>query len=66
MSRVKRWGISFHELLCDATGRLEFEMFLKKEYSQENIKFWEACQHLKHCARSQVLALIDDIHRYGH
>ncbi|XP_041362446.1 regulator of G-protein signaling 7-like isoform X2 [Gigantopelta aegis] len=60
--RVKRWAISFHELLNDATGREEFEKFLKKEYSQENIRFWKACEDLKFCPQSEVRARIEQIY----
>ncbi|XP_077979569.1 regulator of G-protein signaling 7-like [Glandiceps talaboti] len=61
--RVKRWSISLKELLCDATGRHEFEMFLRKEYSQENIRFWQACEELKFAPQSKICQQIQEINR---
>ncbi|PAA54920.1 hypothetical protein BOX15_Mlig016946g2 [Macrostomum lignano] len=52
--RVKRWGFSIHELLRDPAGRQEFEKWLLKEVSAENLAFWEACQRLRHAPASQV------------
>ena len=34
-------------MLSDVTGRYKFEQFCKKQYSSENIKFWQACNDLK-------------------
>ena len=61
--RVRRWCISLRELLRDATGRHEFEMFLKKEYSQENIRFWQACEQLKYAPQSSVPEQVHEIYR---
>lgn len=33
--RVERWTFSFGELLSDARGRNDFQLFLKKEFSGE-------------------------------
>ncbi|XP_071108132.1 regulator of G-protein signaling 7-like isoform X2 [Haliotis cracherodii] len=60
--RVKKWAYSFHELLSDYVGREEFEKFLKKEYSHENIRFWKACEDLKFCPHSKVAVMIDRIY----
>ncbi|KAB7505564.1 Regulator of G-protein signaling 7 [Armadillidium nasatum] len=35
--RVKRWGFNIHELLKDPIGREQFEKFLEKEFSGENL-----------------------------
>ena len=59
--RIRKWALSFDDLLVDVTGRNEFEMFLKKEYSSENIRFYKACKHLMVCPNSQVLTWKDDI-----
>ncbi|XP_006813443.1 regulator of G-protein signaling 9-like [Saccoglossus kowalevskii] len=61
--RVKRWAISLKELLSDATGRHEFEMFLRKEYSQENIRFWQACEELKFSPQSQIEQNVQEIYK---
>lgn len=45
--RVERWTFSFGELLSDPRGRDDFRMFLKKEFSGENLAFWESCEDLK-------------------
>uniref|UniRef100_A0A672QBG1 Regulator of G-protein signaling 9-like n=1 Tax=Sinocyclocheilus grahami TaxID=75366 RepID=A0A672QBG1_SINGR len=45
--RVECWTFSFGELLMDPRGRADFRLFLKKEFSGENLAFWEACEDLK-------------------
>uniref|UniRef100_A0A3Q3XKH8 Uncharacterized protein n=1 Tax=Mola mola TaxID=94237 RepID=A0A3Q3XKH8_MOLML len=45
--RVERWTFSFGELLSDPRGRSDFRLFLKKEFSGENLAFWESCEDLK-------------------
>uniref|UniRef100_A0AAQ5ZT30 Regulator of G protein signaling 9b n=1 Tax=Amphiprion ocellaris TaxID=80972 RepID=A0AAQ5ZT30_AMPOC len=45
--RVERWTFSFGELLSDPRGRDDFRLFLKKEFSSENLAFWESCEDLK-------------------
>jgi len=44
---VKRWALSFDELLTDPAGRENFMKFLDKEYSGENLRFWESVQNLR-------------------
>ncbi|XP_034050521.1 regulator of G-protein signaling 9-like isoform X2 [Thalassophryne amazonica] len=45
--RVESWTFSFGELLSDPRGRDDFRLFLKKEFSGENLAFWEGCEDLK-------------------
>ncbi|KAM6951749.1 regulator of G-protein signaling 9b [Aplochiton taeniatus] len=45
--RVERWTLSFSELLSDPRGRADFRLFLKKEFSGENLAFWEGCEDLR-------------------
>ncbi|KAK3586120.1 hypothetical protein CHS0354_033243 [Potamilus streckersoni] len=52
--RVKKWSLSFEDLLSDKIGIVHFEDFLKKEYSQENIRFWKKCRELKYCPKSKL------------
>ncbi|XP_014288997.1 regulator of G-protein signaling 7 isoform X3 [Halyomorpha halys] len=52
--RVKKWALSFEDLLADPTGIQEFTNYLKKEYSHENIRFWLSVQELRHCSLKQV------------
>uniref|UniRef100_A0A182NCM2 Regulator of G-protein signaling 7 n=1 Tax=Anopheles dirus TaxID=7168 RepID=A0A182NCM2_9DIPT len=54
MKRVKRWGFSLRELLNDPVGREQFTKFLDKEFSGENLKFWEAIQEMKALPQSQI------------
>jgi len=47
---ILSWGdpqIGFDRLMDSQYGRKVFRIFLKKEYSEENIIFWEACISLK-------------------
>lgn len=52
--RVRRWAFSLQELLKDPVGKEHFTKFLEKEFSSENLKFWEAAQGLKALPSSQV------------
>ncbi|XP_071790306.1 regulator of G-protein signaling 7-like isoform X4 [Asterias amurensis] len=60
--RVKKWGFSFDDLLKDPLGRDQFARFLAKEFSQENLRFWIACQELKATAISKVPAKAQEIY----
>ncbi|XP_076852613.1 regulator of G-protein signaling 9a isoform X2 [Brachyhypopomus gauderio] len=51
---VERWSFSFLELLRDPCGRANFRLFLKKEFSGENLAFWEAAEELKWGAASAI------------
>lgn len=57
------WALSFRDLLADAKGVTEFENYLKKEYSLENLRFWCACEHLKFAPLSEMPQLIDTIYK---
>ncbi|XP_035877057.1 regulator of G-protein signaling 11 isoform X1 [Phyllostomus discolor] len=61
--RVERWGFSFRELLEDPVGRAHFMDFLRKEFSAENLSFWEACEELRHGGQAQVPALADSVYQ---
>ncbi|XP_055048705.2 regulator of G-protein signaling 9a [Misgurnus anguillicaudatus] len=52
--RVERWSFSFFELLSDPRGRADFKVFLKKEFSGENMAFWEAAEEMKWGAASSM------------
>ncbi|XP_066499070.1 regulator of G-protein signaling 9a isoform X3 [Hoplias malabaricus] len=52
--RVERWSFSFFELLSDPRGRTDFKVFLKKEFSGENLAFWEAAEEMKWGAASSI------------
>ncbi|XP_034532405.1 regulator of G-protein signaling 12-like isoform X1 [Notolabrus celidotus] len=46
--RVASWASCFERLLQDAVGVRYFSEFLKKEFSEENILFWQACEYFSH------------------
>ncbi|XP_066869828.1 regulator of G-protein signaling 11 isoform X8 [Kogia breviceps] len=61
--RVEQWAFSFRELLEDPVGRAHFMDFLRKEFSAENLSFWEACEELRHGGQAQVPALVDAVYQ---
>ncbi|XP_028935914.1 regulator of G-protein signaling 9 isoform X1 [Ornithorhynchus anatinus] len=61
--RVERWAINFSELIRDPKGRQSFQLFLKKEFSGENLGFWEACEDLKYGDQSKVKEKAEDIYK---
>ncbi|XP_072447238.1 regulator of G-protein signaling 14-like isoform X1 [Chiloscyllium punctatum] len=44
---VASWAVSFERLLQDPIGVKYFTEFLKKEFSAENILFWQACERFQ-------------------
>ncbi|XP_053528345.1 regulator of G-protein signaling 12 isoform X2 [Artibeus jamaicensis] len=46
--RVASWAVSFERLLQDPLGVRYFSDFLRKEFSEENILFWQACECFSH------------------
>ncbi|XP_029423520.1 regulator of G-protein signaling 12 isoform X2 [Nannospalax galili] len=46
--RVASWAVSFERLLQDPVGVHYFSDFLRKEFSEENIVFWQACEYFSH------------------
>eukprot|EP00069_Balaena_mysticetus_P016046 bmy_01862T0 len=61
--RVEQWAFSFRELLEDPVGRAHFMDFLRKEFSAENLSFWEACEELRHGGQAQVPAMVDAVYQ---
>lgn len=57
IGRVASWAVGFEKLLNDEMGLHVFTEFLKKEFSQENIQFWIACEKFK------KLAELDEVGR---
>ncbi|XP_037385037.2 regulator of G-protein signaling 12 isoform X2 [Talpa occidentalis] len=45
--RVASWAVSFERLLQDPLGVRYFSDFLRKEFSEENILFWQACERFR-------------------
>ncbi|XP_028657550.2 regulator of G-protein signaling 12b isoform X1 [Erpetoichthys calabaricus] len=50
--RVASWAVSFERLLQDPVAVRYFSEFLKKEFSEENILFWQACEIFSHVPES--------------
>ncbi|XP_030841225.1 regulator of G-protein signaling 12-like isoform X1 [Strongylocentrotus purpuratus] len=46
IGRVSSWAVDFERLLTDELGLACFTEFLKKEFSDENIMFWIACEKM--------------------
>lgn len=59
--RVKRWAISFFNLVKDEQGLREFEDFLRSEYSLENIRFWKEVEDMKNGPRASIEQSVDRI-----
>ncbi|XP_028969183.1 regulator of G-protein signaling 7 [Galendromus occidentalis] len=54
--RVRRWAFSLNELLRDPAGKEQFFQFLEKEFSAENLKFWDAVQDLRRQVHSKEVS----------
>ncbi|XP_052261018.1 uncharacterized protein LOC127865158 isoform X8 [Dreissena polymorpha] len=50
VGRVASWAVNFDKLLNDHVGIAVFKEFLKKEFSEENIEFWQTCEDFKNIA----------------
>lgn len=59
--RVRRWAFSLQELLKDPAGREQFIRFLEKEFSAENLMFWDAVQELKQVHSKDVPVKVQEI-----
>ncbi|XP_007421674.2 regulator of G-protein signaling 9 [Python bivittatus] len=62
-ARVEKWALNFSELMKDPKGRQSFQLFLKKEFSGENLGFWEACEDLKYGDQSKVKEKAEEIYK---
>ncbi|XP_062853141.1 regulator of G-protein signaling 4 [Trichomycterus rosablanca] len=51
---TEKWKTSFTNMINNDVGRAAFTSFLKSEYSQENIEFWEACEDFKKTSAPQM------------
>ncbi|XP_078075463.1 regulator of G-protein signaling 4-like [Mustelus asterias] len=53
---VKKWGESLLQLISHKHGLVAFTEFLQSEYSEENIRFWLACEEYRKCKSPAKLA----------
>ncbi|XP_029439226.1 regulator of G-protein signaling 14 isoform X2 [Rhinatrema bivittatum] len=60
---VASWAVSFERLLQDPTGVKYFTEFLRKEFSAENISFWEACERFQRIPAADSQQLSQECHR---
>ncbi|XP_077305613.1 regulator of G-protein signaling 11 isoform X1 [Lithobates pipiens] len=60
--RIERWTFNFMEVLNDQRGRKEFLQFLEKEFSAENLLFWEACEELRYGEQSKVTSTVQSVY----
>ncbi|KAF8785505.1 regulator of G-protein signaling loco-like [Argiope bruennichi] len=56
VGRVGSWAAGFNVLLEDPAGLHTFSEFLKKEFSQENITFWIACERYRQLKDQSAMA----------
>lgn len=55
--RVSRWALGFDKLMEDPAGLGCFKEFLKKEFSDENIVFWIACENFRNLTNFEELKI---------
>ncbi|XP_048347888.1 regulator of G-protein signaling 14 [Sphaerodactylus townsendi] len=60
---VARWAESFETLLQDRLGVAYFTEFLKKEFSAENVYFWQACERFHQIPANSTQQLSQEARR---
>ncbi|XP_010010452.1 PREDICTED: regulator of G-protein signaling 14 [Nestor notabilis] len=60
---VVSWAESFETLLQDRVAVTYFTEFLKKEFSAENVYFWQACEHFQQIPASDTQQLAQEARR---
>uniref|UniRef100_A0A8B9FVQ2 Regulator of G-protein signaling 14 n=1 Tax=Amazona collaria TaxID=241587 RepID=A0A8B9FVQ2_9PSIT len=60
---VVSWAESFETLLQDRVAVTYFTEFLKKEFSAENVYFWQACEHFQQIPASNTQQLAQEARR---
>ncbi|XP_043541695.1 regulator of G-protein signaling 10-like [Chiloscyllium plagiosum] len=52
---TSKWAISLENLLEDPEGVKHFRDFLRREFSEENVLFWLACEEFKNIQDKQLV-----------
>ncbi|XP_015268019.1 PREDICTED: regulator of G-protein signaling 14 [Gekko japonicus] len=60
---VAHWAESFETLLQDRLGVAYFTEFLKKEFSAENVYFWQACERFQQIPATSTQQLTQEARR---
>ncbi|XP_074866025.1 regulator of G-protein signaling 14 isoform X2 [Carettochelys insculpta] len=60
---VARWAESFEMLLQDRVAIAYFTEFLKKEFSAENVYFWQACERFHQISATDTQQLAQEARR---
>lgn len=63
---VASWALSFERLLQDPLGLAYFTEFLKKEFSAENVTFWQACERFQQIPASDTQQLAQEARSIYH
>ncbi|XP_067885355.1 regulator of G-protein signaling 12b isoform X2 [Heterodontus francisci] len=56
--QVASWAVCFERLLQDPVGVRYFSEFLKKEFSEENILFWQNCEYFSQISQHDKKQLL--------
>ncbi|TWW58324.1 regulator of G-protein signaling 21-like [Takifugu rubripes] len=60
---VNQWAQSLDTLLSNKYGKTAFCVFLKSEFSEENIEFWTACEEFRaHTSQENLLSRASSIY----
>lgn len=62
-SHLQNGRVVERELLKDPAGRDFFKRFLEKEYSSENLRFYELCNELRSTTNKEVAHKVDEIYK---
>jgi len=62
-TRISSWSKNFDLLLSDKVGVKVFAEFLRSEYSEENLRFWLACENFKTLKGSKVAKTAQKIYK---
>ena len=60
--QVEHWSSDFKHVLSDENGRQLFTLFLRGEYSEENLEFWLEVEQFKKIENGELLNRANDIY----